>query len=60
MNYVIVVKILINSVVNVKSFEFKTERDRRSFINDINKIQNVISYATTEINQLKKGKNEII
>lgn len=58
MKYIIAVKILINSDVNIKSFEFKTEHDRKSFINDINKFQNVIDYVTTEINQLKKGNYE--
>ena len=51
MKYIIAVRILIDSDISVKLFEFKSKQERKSFIKYINKIENVVGYATTEMNE---------
>ena len=56
MKYIIAVRILTDSDIDVKLFEFKRKQDRKSFIKDIDKINGFIGYATTEISSNKKRK----
>ncbi len=51
MKYIIAVRILTDSDIDVELFEFKSKQDRKSFIKDIDKIKGVVGYATSEINE---------
>ena len=51
MKYIIAVRILNDSDIDVELFEFKSKQKRKSFIKDIDKIENVVGYATSEINE---------
>ena len=51
MKYIVAVRILTDSGIEVKLYEFKDKQDRKSFVKDIDQIKNVVGYATAETNK---------